>query len=212
MVEKKTGDYNRIVSFYENCFATHGDCAKGMDWPNAPDLVRRYDVMLDVIKNDAKEVRLLDFGCGTAMLYEHLMKRKDSVKIIYSGLDLSPTFIKCCREKFPDLDFLQVDILKNPEKLECYDYIVMNGVFTEKISLTFGDMLEYFKKMLRILFTKCNKGLAFNVMSKQVEWEKDVLFHLPLDTLADFLTQELTRNFVIRNDYGLYEYTTYVYK
>jgi hypothetical protein len=38
------------------------------------------------------------------------------------------------------------------------------------------------------------------------------LFHLPFDTLASFLTSELTRNFVFRNDYGLYEYTAYVYR
>jgi hypothetical protein len=30
--------------------------------------------------------------------------------------------------------------------------------------------------------------------------------------LARILIRSLTRNFVIRNDYGLYEYTTYVYR
>jgi hypothetical protein len=29
--------------------------------------------------------------------------------------------------------------------------------------------------------------------------------------LAEFLTKDLTRNFIFRNDYGLYEYTAYVY-
>ena len=48
-------------------------------------------------------------------------------------------------------------------------------------------------------------------MSKQVDWERDDLFHLPLDLLADYLTRNLSRHFVIRNDYGLYEYTVYVY-
>jgi hypothetical protein len=48
-------------------------------------------------------------------------------------------------------------------------------------------------------------------MSKHVDWEREDLFHLPFDTLAAFLKQELSGNFVIRNDYGLYEYTTYVY-
>ncbi len=54
--------------------------------------------------------------------------------------------------------------------------------------------------------------MAFNVMSKHVDWEREDLFHLPFDTLAEFLKKELTRNFVFRNDYGLYEYTTYVYR
>ena len=37
-------------------------------------------------------------------------------------------------------------------------------------------------------------------------------FHLPFDELAPFLTRELSRNFVLRNDYGLFEYTAYVYR
>ena len=88
----------------------------------------------------------------------------------------------------------------------------MNGVFTEKRGLTFDEMLAYFQRMLIAVFSKARLGIAFNVMSKHVDWERDDLFHLPFDTLARFLTASMTRNFVIRNDYGLYEYTTYVYR
>ena len=56
------------------------------------------------------------------------------------------------------------------------------------------------------------KGVAFNVMSKHVDWERDDLFHLPFDEMAGFVTRNLTRNFVIRNDYGLFEYTVYLYR
>ena len=66
--------------------------------------------------------------------------------------------------------------------------------------------------MITKLYEMCNKGIAFNVMSKDVDWERDDLFHLPLSDLSAFLTKEISRDFVIRNDYGLYEYTTYVYK
>jgi hypothetical protein len=62
------------------------------------------------------------------------------------------------------------------------------------------------------IFPFVGKGLAFNVMSKHVDWERDDLFHLPLDVLADFLTKNLTRNYIIRNDYGRYAYTVYVYR
>ena len=93
-----------------------------------------------------------------------------------------------------------------------FDYIILNGVFTQKRDLTFDEMLVYFKSLIKIVFSKTRIGIAFNVMSKQVDWERDDLFHLPMDTLASFLTKDISRNFVIRNDYGLYEYTTYVYK
>jgi hypothetical protein len=88
----------------------------------------------------------------------------------------------------------------------------MNGVFTEKRGLTFDEMFAYLERTLSAVFAKAEMGVAFNVMSKHVDWERDDLFHLPFDTLARFLIESLTRNFVIRSDYGLYEYTTYVYR
>jgi hypothetical protein len=84
-------------------------------------------------------------------------------------------------------------------------------VFTEKRGLAFDEMHAYFERMVTAVFAKAQLGVAFNAMSKHVDWERDDLFHLPFDMLARFLTTSLSRNFVIRNDYGLYEYTTYVY-
>ena len=49
-------------------------------------------------------------------------------------------------------------------------------------------------------------------MSKHVDWERDDLFHLPFDDLARWLVASVSRNIVIRADYGLYEYTVYVYR
>lgn len=204
--------YHSIVSHYEDCFARHGDTTQGVDWPNLPDLQKRFDVMLDVVRQPQRSATLLDFGCGTGMLYDHILESSRSEHIIYSGLDLSETFVGHCRQKFPDTPFYLVDLLQQPNQLGKYDYIVMNGVFTEKGELSFDEMLEYLQKLLVTVFSKVRVGVAFNVMSKHVDWERQDLFHLPMDTVAAFLVKNLTRNFVIRNDYGLYEYTTYIYK
>ena len=88
----------------------------------------------------------------------------------------------------------------------------MNGVFTEKREMTYDEMFAYFRQMIKKAYSLCNRGIAFNVMSKDVDWERDDLFHLPLSELSHFLTGEISRNFIIRNDYGLYEYTTYLYR
>ena len=66
--------------------------------------------------------------------------------------------------------------------------------------------------MLRRVWPRAREGLAFNVMSKHVDWERDDLFHLSTDLLLAFLKSELSRHVVIRHDYGLYEYTVYVYR
>jgi SAM-dependent methyltransferase len=184
-----------------------------VDWPNAEDARLRQDVMLGVLREapGSRLVRLLDFGCGASHLYEHILER-GLQGIDYSGLDLSKRFIELSRSKFPDRDYYCVDILDDDLELPRFDYVVMNGVLTEKIDLSFDDMLAFAKELLRRVFAIADVGIAFNVMSKQVDWERDDLFHLPFDVLAEFLTRELTRNFVLRNDYGLYEYTTYAYR
>jgi len=167
--------------------------------------------MLDVIRDCGRSpVRLLDLGCGASHLYQYLREvNRDDVD--YAGLDLSPEFIRLCRSKFPDRTYYCLDILDPAAEVPKCDYAVMNGLFTEKCSLSFDEMWDYVQAMLARAFGMASAGIAFNVMSKQVDWERGDLFHLPLDLLAEFLAHDLSRHFVIRNDYGLYEYTVYVY-
>lgn len=209
-LEKK---YLGIVAHYESCLETHGDSHLGVDWPKLADAETRYRVMLEVIRPESRDrrVRLLDFGCGASHLYEYLLAQgMDNIE--YTGLDLSEKFIRLSQSKFPANRYFCLDILDGTGSLPRFDYVVANGVFTEKRELSFDEMLAYFKRALTKIFSLAEVGLAFNVMSKIVDWEREDLFHLPFDMLAAYLTKELTRNFVIRNDYGLYEYTAYVYR
>ena len=45
-------------------------------------------------------------------------------------------------------------------------------------------MTDYMLRMLRMAFARCTCGIAFNVMSKHVDWERDDLFHVPFDEMA----------------------------
>ena len=209
---RKENKIASIIAHYETCLEKHGDSHLGVDWPNKNDAEKRYQVMLEIIKDlDATGASLLDFGCGAGHLLTYL-EGHPIPNIRYTGLDISKKFISLCHSKFPDAQFLCADVLAEMTIMEDYDYVVMNGVFTEKRNLTFDEMFNYFQKLIVATFANTKKGLAFNVMSKQVDWERADLFHLPLDVLASFLVQKISRNFVIRNDYGLYEYTTYIYR
>jgi SAM-dependent methyltransferase len=204
--------YTKIVDHYEECLEKHGDTHLGVDWPKLKDVDTRYKIMLDIIRlNQHTEVSVLDFGCGAAHLLEYI-KKNQIQGIDYSGLDISQKFIDVAKAKFPDNSFYCIDFFDSYTELPNFDYIVMNGVFTEKREFSFDEMWEYFTKLISIVFEKCDKGFAFNVMSKNVDWERDDLFHVSLDSISEFLCKNLTRDFVIRNDYGLYEYTVYVLK
>jgi cyclopropane fatty-acyl-phospholipid synthase-like methyltransferase len=211
-----TVNYNSIVQHYESCLDVFGDNHRGVDWPNEADAETRYRVMLELIRegqNGPVEERtsLLDFGCGAGHMLEY-MRKANRADVDYVGLDMSRKFIELCRQKFPSTTFICADILELDTQIPTFDYVVMNGVFTEKRALSFAEMFNYFRDVVRKVFPTVGYGMAFNVMSKHVDWERDDLFHLPFDMLAEFLRSEISRNYQFRADYGLYEYTCYVYR
>lgn len=73
-------------------------------------------------------------------------------------------------------------------------------------------MFDFFSKILKILYKKINIGIAFNVMCPIVDFKNDELFYLSYDKLGLFLKNNLSRNYIINNNYKLWEYTTFVYK
>jgi hypothetical protein len=140
------------------------------------------------------------------------MLREGVEGIEYSGLDLSERFVEVARRKHPGNRYWCMDLLASEADLPEFDYVVMNGVFTEKLELSYDEMFAYVRALVGRVWEHTARGMAFNVMSKHVDWERADLFHLPFDALAGWLVSSISRNFVIRADYGLYEYTTYVYR
>lgn len=204
--------YHGIIDHYEQCLAKHGDSHLGVDWPNAMDAETRYRVMLELIPSTEEQpVSLLDFGCGAGHLCEYINQRRRA-NIHYVGVDASASFVALSQRKFPAATFQCLDVLAGNVALPHADYVVMNGVLTEKRDLTFDEMFEYMSLLLQRVYAAARRGLAFNVMSHHVDWQRDDLFHVPYDLMAAFLKTNLSRHFSFRADYGLYEYTTYVYR
>ena len=202
--------YLDIVKHYETCFEEHGDSHLGVDWPNADDALRRYEVVLEGLKLVRAE-NCLDFGSGLAHFHEFL-QRVECKPPYYEGLDLSKKMIAHCEAKFPDIVFHSHDVLVDGWNMGNFDAVIFNGVFTEKRDVTFSEMFDYLVKILELAYSYTNKVIIFNLMSKQVDWERDDLFHVSLDIIADTICKRFNRKFVIRNDYGMFEYTIYLIK
>jgi len=199
-----------IANHYKECFLKHGDSHLGADWPKLNDLFVRYNVMLSVIKDTNKKTSILDFGCGSGMLLEYIQNNTKN-EITYSGMDINKDLINCAKNKFKNNNFYCLNLLENEFHLK-FDYVICNGVFTEKLTLSKDEMFNFTCALLLKLFNLSNIGIAFNIMSSHVDYEKDFLFHLEHDRLLKFVVNKLTRNYIIRSDYGLYEYTVYLYK
>jgi len=206
--------YRRLVDAAEGWFAEHGDNYRGAGWTKSQaNTDARHRVMLEIVDSSRDApAGLLDVGCGTSQFYEYIVRQGSEGEVRYSGLDLSPTLLERARSKFPQIKYYEVDLIVDPEALPSFDYVVVNGIFTFKDGLSHAEMLDFWRAFIERAFAHARRGMAFNAMSTQVEWERDDLFHLPFDVMGSFVAERLSRDFVIRHDYGLYEYTTYVYR
>ena len=207
--------YLDIAEYYKQCLIEHGDSNLGVNWPNKNDVDIRHEIMLGILQKNQVDtpISLLDFGCGLGHFYEYIKNTNLTNLISYTGVDINVEHIEIVRKKYPNLNWLIADINADSTQIYGkYDYIVCNGVFTVKHTLSQTQMWEFMTNTLKELWNKTNKGIAFNIMSKLVDWERDDLFHVSMDELGLFLKNNLSRNFIIKNDYKLYEYTVYVYK
>jgi SAM-dependent methyltransferase len=205
-------NYHQIVQVSEEWLKRYGDRPEGVGWPIAKDRPTRYRVMIELNRPEHRSgLRLLDFGCGLSHLYEYI-KSEGIAGIEYSGLEISTRYLEISRRKHPGVTYYDIDVLEDDAALPEFDYIVMNGIFNSRAKMSQGEMFGFVSSLVARVFAHARHGIAFNVMSKQVEWEREDLFHLPMDLLAAFLARNVSRHFVIRHDYGLYEYTTYVYR
>jgi len=185
-----------------------------MDWPNEQDLATRFAVMLQVVRpaDSPKPVSILDIGCGVGLLLDYLQGRADLDQYEYWGIELSAKILAAACKRHPAQRFETRDILLEPLPAQCVDYVVMNGLLTEKLVLNQQRMEAYARDIIKAAFAACRCGIAFNIMSTHVDWKRDDLFHWSLDRIVSFLVEECSRILVIRMDYGLYEYMVYVYK
>lgn len=209
----KARAYEKIKVHYEECLRQHGPTYKGMDWPVAEDVEKRFKVMLAMLDQDRNApVSLLDLGCGVGFLIDHLQAHCPASGIEYFGIDISSKMIEQARKRHSSFRFECRDVLHNPLPEKSVDYIVMNGLLTEKLTLSYPVMEKFAVEMIKAAYSACTKGIAFNVMSSNVDWCRLDLFHWPLDRAAALLSRECTRNLVIRMDYSLYEYTVYAFR
>ena len=208
--------YKQIANHYKEKFNQFGATPQGLDWDNEENMNKRYQVMLDLTQGE-ENISLLDFGCGYGGFYNFLIKNQHHNFINYSGVDINENLIIKARELYPNGEFFQSDINRNT--LDCdlfdmkmWDYVVMNGVFTVKQNLSQEEMIDFMCSALEKIWSKTNKGIAFNCMSKILDYERDDLFHVSFDQLSQWIYDNLSSKFTIRQDYGLREFTMYIYK
>lgn len=209
-------DVEKLAARYTASLVTHGVSPKGLMWPNAEDLATRFEVLLGAIDferyNHANRVRLLDLGCGPGLLLDYLAENKLLDCVDYTGIDIFDATLVEARLRWPAHHFELRDIRDCPFEANLFDYCITCGVFTGRFDVSYFEMEAMAKETLKAIWPSIRIGLAFNVMSKHVDWERDDLFHWPLDDMVAFCKANLSRHVSLRLDYGLWEASAFVLK
>lgn len=206
----------RLGEHYDQTFAKHGANSKGADWGDDESrLELRYQKMLALIatgeasRSGAKQ-GLLDVGCGYGGLLSYAQEQQ--LDIDYTGIDLSTNMITWANDNLAGQGkFLVGDILTQTIA-QRYDYVVCNGILTQKLDIPGAEMDEFARNLIHRLFELCNKGIAFNVMTTRVNYFANNLYYKNPAEMIAWCMNEVSPHFVIDHSYPLYEYTVYLYR
>lgn len=203
-----------LQKHYQNTYKQFGASSQGVDWGNKEwAAFLRQNKMLDVIPEKSiesnKRLSLLDVGCGYGSLAE-IIKDK-GFNLNYTGIDVVPEMITDAQKRNPIFNFICGDFLDI--EIPHYDFVICNGILTQKTNVSTLEMNKYCQDMIRKMFELCNIGIAFNTMSTYVNFQKDNLFYKNPSELMAWCMSEISPAIKIDCAYELwYEYTVYIYK
>ena len=170
----------------------------------------RYDKMLAVLPRDfGPVISLLDVGCGYGGLLTHAVNK--GLAFRYTGIDVAENMIKWATANVPDARFVQGDILTH-EFGQAFDYVVCNGILTQKLQVPGLEMDRYAARLIRRMFELCRKGVAFNVMTTKVNHFANNLYYRNPAELFSWCLSEITPYVRLDHAYPLYEFTMYLYR
>ena len=200
-----------LKAHYKKLFEEHGDDSAAVQYADQASHEKRFEVLSGVAENMES---VLDVGCGLAHLYKYL--RGQGFEGRYCGIDFVPEMLAHCRETYADgerIKFVECDISKDDFPAG-YDYVILSGVFNNKIA----DNKSFMETVLRKMWAVAEKGIAFNAITTYVDFQVDELYYADPLEVFHFCKTELGRKIILRNDYLVkansipFEYTVYVYK
>lgn len=198
---------------YEATFQRHGPNSEGVDWGNDVEkTILRYKNMLAVLGNQLTKNRLtlLDVGCGYGGF--HTYAQQAGIVWQYTGIDIASNMIAWARDNEKQAEFIEGDFLDIDFSGRRFDYVVCNGILTQKMGASLLHMDDYAKTLIKGMYSLCNKAIAFNMMSTSVNYFSPNLYYKHPGEILYYCMSEVGKNIRIDHSYGLYEFTVYIFK
>jgi len=170
----------------------------------------RFKHVTGIFESD-DNISVHDVGMGLADMYAYIQENYPQKAITYSGSEILVEFVNEAHQRFPHLSFYHRDLAEKPFD-DCYDYLLISGVFHQRRDNTIREWEEFAENLIYNSFQMCKKGIAFNFISPFVDYYQTEVYYSNLPKIINFINDKLSRFFVIKHNYALYEYTVYVYR
>jgi SAM-dependent methyltransferase len=199
-----------IIEYFEQCLAQHGDSHEGVNYQGRQAQYQRFEILAALASLGGKA--LLDVGCGLGHFYDFLQEHGSAPRL-YKGVDITPGMITRARERHPELEFSLEDILATPPPPEpLYDYVICCGLFHLRGDNSEAQWQQFTEMMIERAYQYARYGLAFNMMTDQVDYRLDRHYYANPGYFFNYCRQNLSRRVCLRHDYPLYDFTIYVYR
>lgn len=190
--------FNKKIEEYKNG-------PQAVSWGSKKSQVSRFKVLSEIGNLNGKKI--LDVGCGMGDFYSYLISKNVKPKS-YTGVDMVSKMVDGAKRKHPKATFALMDLCREIPK-EKFDYVFESGIFNLKVS----DWDKTTHKILENMFKAAKAGIAVNFLSVFSPFEKDKSSHYedPFK-ITRFVSEKLSRNFILRHDYRPNDFTVYIFK
>ena len=182
-----------LRAHYRTLFAQHGDNARAVQWADAETQQARFAVLAAM---GDPLTSVLDVGCGLGHLCDWL--RAQGWRGRYLGVDQVPEFIELANGRLAadPLAEVRLGTATGPLPGGC-DYALLSGVFNN----TMPDNESFMRDTLRAMWAAARIGIAFNAMSRFVDWQDPGLWYTDPAVVLEFCKTELCGHPVLIHDY-----------
>jgi len=188
-------DLNKIYEPYVK-YATLGS-VESLGWSSEDVQQIRFKIISEIGIENSDSV--LDVGCGYGDFSYHVGER-------YLGIDMRDYAVEMAREKYKLRNFKPGSVF---DVHGSFDWIVASGIFSFNYDNWEVDTITTIKKMYEL----ANKGVAVNFLSAKDDLDTiGELRHEFPGFVIDKIIMPISNKFTLRHDYGLEDFTVYLYK
>ena len=136
--------------------------------------------------------KILDFGCGKGDFYKFIKDR--GIVSRYCGIDINENLIELARNKYPETEFMAMDIDESEIDRQ-FDIVFVCGVFNLRIA----GIEESMKAVLKKLFGLSREAMHVNLLTHYIPQRNIELFYVKPEEILEFVIGELSPAVTLRH-------------